>query len=811
MCVHGNPTWSLLWRSMHHRLGDRYRVIAVDQLGMGFSDRTGPRCFARRVDDLGDVVAALDLDEPVVVAAHDWGGPISLGWAVAHRDQVAGIVLCNTGVAVPAGRRAPGIIRLAASGPITDLVGHRTRAFVDGTLALSHGRVGAAARDGYRAPYRRAADRHALAEFIGDIPLRDTDPPHPSAAPIAEVAEAIRSLTVPVLLAWGARDPVFNDDFALDLAERMPHADRHRFRHAGHLVVEEADVAGLVDGWLADGRLADGRLAERAPATSGRPSTRTSIGDAPPVWSALAARAADPSTAMGTAFVDGSTGEAVTFAELHRRVNGIAAGLTATGVQPGQRIAVLIPPSVDLVAAVYGCWRAGAVTVIADRGLGLRGLGGAVRAAHVDWVVGPPSALAAARTLRWAPHARSIAVHYRRVLGAVATLDELAASTAPVPPEPSPSDVAAVLYTSGATGPAKGVRYLHGQMAAQRDALAGLYGISADDRLVAAFAPFAMYGPALGITSTIPDVDVTKPGMLTAEALAVACAAVDATIVFASPAALANVVRTSVAPDPRLARIRLALSAGAPVPIATLRAVARLMPSAELHTPYGMTECLPVADHDLVAIEAAGRGRGVCVGRPVDGVSVRIAPLGFDPTLSVDALASPSTGEVLVQAPWCSDGYDQLWRTEHDARPSDVDGQVWHRSGDVGHVDSDGRLWIEGRSVHVIHAVDGPVTPVPVEVAVECLDGVDSAAAVGIGPVGCQQLVVVVQDPHGADGLADDVLTGRVRAAVSYQVAAVMTLRQLPVDIRHNTKVDRTAVAEWAGSVLAGDSARAPR
>ena len=149
---------------------------------------------------------------------------------------------------------------------------------------MSHGRVAAAARDGYRAPYRRAADRHAIAEFVGDIPLRDTDPPHPSAAPIAKVAEAIRSLTVPVLLAWGARDPVFNDDFALDLAERMSHADRHRFRHAGHLVVEEADVAGLVDGWLADGR-----LAERIPATSGRSSTRTSIGDIPPVWSALAA------------------------------------------------------------------------------------------------------------------------------------------------------------------------------------------------------------------------------------------------------------------------------------------------------------------------------------------------------------------------------------------------------------------------------------------------------------------------------------------------------------------------------------------
>ncbi|MEZ5249730.1 MAG: AMP-binding protein [Ilumatobacteraceae bacterium] len=229
----------------------------------------------------------------------------------------------------------------------------------------------------------------------------------------------------------------------------------------------------------------------------------------------------------------------------------------------------------DLLAAVYGVWRAGGVTVVADRGLGLRGLGAAVRGARVQWVIGPREALAAARTMRWAPGATRLAVGSRRTMGAIATLDEVAASTAPMPPEPAPDDQAAVLYTSGATGPAKGVRYLHHQFAAQRDALAASYGITADDRLVAAFAPFALYGPALGIASTIPDVDVTKPGTLTADALGRAAAAIDATIVFASPAALANVVRTSAGADPRLGGVRLVLSAGAPVPVATLRAVAR--------------------------------------------------------------------------------------------------------------------------------------------------------------------------------------------------------------------------------------------
>jgi acyl-coenzyme A synthetase/AMP-(fatty) acid ligase len=135
---------------------------------------------------------------------------------------------------------------------------------------------------------------------------------------------------------------------------------------------------------------------------------------------------------------------------------------------------------------------------------------------------------------------------------------------------------------------------------------------------------------------------------------------------------------------------------------------------------------------------------------------------------------------------------------------------VWHRSGDVGHLDADGRLWIEGRSVHVIHAAPHPITPVPVEVAVERLDGVAKAAAVGVGPVGCQQLVVVVEDEHAPVGLANDVLVERVRDAVAHPVAAVINVHTLPVDIRHNTKIDRTAVAAWATSVLAGDRARCP-
>ncbi len=809
VCVHGNPTWSYLWREVIERLGDRWHVVAVDQLGMGYSERAGHRRYASRVRDLDDVVRALGLDGPLVLVGHDWGGAVVQGWAVDHPERVAGLVLCNTGIAVPAGRRAPWLIRLAATGPVTDLVGRRTRTFVDGTLGLSWGRLDPATRDALRAPYRSAADRAAVRDFVDDVPF---GPEHPSATAVADVAERLRSVTSPALLVWGAADPVFDDTFALDLAARLPHADQHRFAGVGHLSPVEADVAGVVDAWLAE------RVRPSAAARStGTPVTRTwsdpaadgAAGDQAvgvPTWSALDERADD----HAVAFVDGATGARTSFHELHRRVTGIARGLGALGLQPGDRVAMLVPPSVDLVAAVYGVWRAGGVTVVADRGLGLRGLGAAVRGARVDWVIGAPEALAAARVLRWAPGARRIAAGPRRVMGAVATLDELARSSAVLPDPPGPDDPAAVLYTSGATGPAKGVRYRHAQLAAQRDALARTYGITRDDRLVAAFAPFALYGPALGIASTIPDVDVTRPGTLTAEALGAACASVDATIVFASPAALANVVRTASGPDARLARVRLALSAGAPVPVGTLRAVRDLVPSAELHTPYGMTECLPVADIGLDEIDAAGQGRGVCVGRALPGAHVFVAPLGFDAATPVVAVPPGVTGEVLVRTPWLSEGYDRRWATQRDARPLDAAGRRWHRSGDVGHVDAEGRLWIEGRAVHVVHTDRGPVTPVPVEVAAERVAGVRRSAAVGVGPAGCQVLVVVVEITTIDDGLAPDHLARAVRAEVDRPVAAVLQVSDLPVDIRHNTKIDRTLVARWAEQVLSGERGRRP-
>jgi len=311
--------------------------------------------------------------------------------------------------------------------------------------------------------------------------------------------------------------------------------------------------------------------------------------------------------------------------------------------------------------------------------------------------------------------------------------------------------------------------------------------------------------------------DVTAPRTLTAAALADAAAAVDATAIFASPAALANVLATADALDEAqraaLARVELLLSAGAPIPEPLLSRVQELVPAASLHTPYGMTEALPVTDISLEQIRAAGAGNGVCVGTPVAGAQVAIAALGPDGSPASGPGTEPEiTGEILVSAPHVKDRYDRLWITEQHS--ASVPG--WHRTGDVGHLDAEGRLWVEGRLGHILTTAAGVRTPVAAEQLAETADGAGRAAVVGVGPAGTQVAVAVLETvpPARTAGPAPRELAQAVRSAVldgtGLELAAVLAVRDLPTDIRHNSKIDRTALAGWAATMLAGGRAGRP-
>lgn len=926
LCVHGNPTWSYLWRTvLDAGVNERapWRVVAVDQIDMGYSERTHldlegeRRSLTDRIADLGDFTKALGLDEtdkPVVTLAHDWGGLVSFGWALEHREILSGVMLTNTAVYHDGIENIPAALRLALG--VHEWGTHDSTAFIDVTLGLAQnegrlpapGSAGAGALDGalpqpvgkqpkrlypsplneaiyrtYRAPYTHSAWREGVRNFVGDIP---TGTDIPSYAPMQRIAEQIRDLDVPAFFQWGTKDPVFQRRYLFDLMERMPQAKVHRYEKASHLVIEDYDIASPMISWLAQtfGALEDGvqvparnAEAEHRAARARRHGLVAGEGAAAdgtvpaafrPMLAALTERADDISTAVVDMDPKGdgtSVSVTLTWAELNQQVNAAATRLHALGVRPGDRVNLMVPPGARLTTLIYACMKLGAVIVVADTGLGLPGLTRALKGANPSFLVGIPAALSAARTLLW-PGVRisveplgSVQEKLLGVAGSVFTAPAADGTPgAPVPtptvvefPSPVPDADAAVLYTSGSTGPAKGVVYTQRQLAGMRDAIANTYGFAPGSGLVAGFAPFALLGPALGATSVTPTMDVTRPKTLTASALASAAAAIDASVVFASPAALVNVVATAdelnAEQRAALAKVQTVLSAGAPIPVPLLEALSALVPNASLHTPYGMTEGLPVTDVSFEMIrQAIAEGTpnaagevldpfardGVCVGFAVYGAAVAIAPLLQDGSVADELTHEPGvTGEILVSAPHVKDRYDTLWVTEEQS----ISTPGWHHTGDVGHLDASGRLWVEGRLAHVLLTSQGVLTPVAAEQSAESLPEVRRAALVAVGPAGTAAPVLVIEASANtaalearqsasafkralldrvpgrfpiAEGVAPFELSQLVRQKVAedtgVELAAVLVVHEHPTDIRHNSKIDRPALGEWASKVLAG-------
>ncbi|MEY4137207.1 MAG: hypothetical protein RL205_1335, partial [Actinomycetota bacterium] len=578
LCVHGNPTWSYLWRKLVAHAPSDIRVIAVDQLDMGYSERTGvDRRLSDRVIDLGKLTDALGVTGPVITVAHDWGGPVSLGWALDHRTQLRGVVLLNTAIHQPSDSHAPALIRLARSRPLLTFSTRLTSLFITSTTALSrYGRgkgpvLSRAEADAYLAPYDEAARRAGVRQFVADIPL---EADHPTSAELDRIAEGIRELSdVPVLLLWGPDDPVFSDLYLHDLEQRLPHAQVHRYEGARHLVIDDAPtlVDDLLD-WVAAGPPEPAEIE-----IDDRPST---LNDA------LISRRSDTSPALLTMGEKGSA-HSISWSLLDDRVARVASGFRSAGIARGDRVSVLIPPGPDLICAVYALWRIGACAVVVDRGLGIRAMRRAIRGAAPRHVIGSREGLLLART---------VAIPGARI--STADLGTMASAAPVTSVDARAGDEAVVVFTSGATGPAKGVIYRHHQVARTMTLLRDHYELTEADTLVAAFAPWALLGPGLGLASVIPDMDVTRPATLTATVLAEAVSESGGTVIWAAPAALRNVIATSDSLSSRqrtaLDAVRLVLSAGAPVPVSLLEEAARLFPHASLRTPYGMTEALPV-------------------------------------------------------------------------------------------------------------------------------------------------------------------------------------------------------------------------
>ena len=486
---------------------------------------------------------------------------------------------------------------------------------------------------------------------------------------------------------------------------------------------------------------------------------------------------------------------ATTFGQLQQRSDVLAAGLTAEGATAGARVALLVPPGDDFFALSFALLKAGAVPVLIDPGIGTDRLRRCLAEAAPDAFIGSAKAHVARALLRWAPGARRLSV--RR-------LERAGCGLLPYVATPRPDDdTAAVLFTTGSTGPPKGVEYRHPHFAAQVRSLRALYDLRPDEVSLATFPPFALFGPALGLTTVIPRMDATRPASADPNEIVEAATAFSATVMFGSPALLRTLGRHGRRSGDRLPAMRTVVSAGAPVPEPVVEdVVAMIGPGGRVVTPYGATEALPVSSiacDELLSLPPRPR-RGVCVGRPAPDVDVVVIPVTDGPLpLLPDPVPDGTIGEIVVRGAVVTGGY--LARPDAvTLAKTDWDGRLAHRMGDLGWFDADGRLWFCGRVAHRVVTAEGTLFPLPCEEVFAVHPRVARAALVGIGPPGRQQPVLCVEVEPGTP--PDDRLTEELLAlgARNHDTRGIRTIRYhpgFPVDARHNAKVGYEELARW--------------
>lgn len=492
----------------------------------------------------------------------------------------------------------------------------------------------------------------------------------------------------------------------------------------------------------------------------------------------------------------------LSFAQLETEVAVAAEWLRARGLQRGQAVLVFVPMSADLYVALLAMFRLGTVALFLDPSAGRE---------HIErccarW---PPAALMAIRRAHWlravSPALRAIPLKLSVggwFPGAIPWPCEWrATSQRATAAAVAAEEAALVTFTSGSTGVPKAAVRTHGFLVAQHRALAPSIELEPGEVDLATLPVFTLANLASGLTTVIPDMDLRRPGAVDGAALFAQIERFGVTRITASPAFFERLIEHGRTTNRTLPTLRKLHTGGAPVFPRLLQALAVLAPNAHVVAVYGSTEAEPIAHlgfeeltaEDLVAM---GAGRGLLAGTPVREIELKIVrdrwgtPRGAltAAEFTAESLPAGEPGEIMVAGAHVLTGY--LGAVGDEETKFRVDGTVWHRTGDAGMLDAHGRLWLLGRCAARIDDAQGRLYPFGVECLAMTFPEVRRAAALAQG--GRRLLVVEAPD--------DLALMARLQAAVKNAgIDAVRCLPALPVDKRHNAKIDYPALRRLLG------------
>ncbi|MCC5021398.1 MAG: AMP-binding protein [Candidatus Synoicihabitans palmerolidicus] len=512
----------------------------------------------------------------------------------------------------------------------------------------------------------------------------------------------------------------------------------------------------------------------------------------------------------------------LSFAELEAEAAAWQSVLREHGVQRGDRVLVMVSQGLPLIASVFALFSHGAVPVVIDPGMGRDAFLRCIKRTQPRALLGIPRARFLSLIFRRA--FRSVEIRILASGRSTARCRQRGTAKLEVVTS-APDELAAILFTSGSTGAPKGVCYQHGMFNAQVELIRTTYHIEPGEIDLPMLPIFALFNPALGMTTIVPEIDPSRPAAVDPAKILQAITQERVTNSFGSPTLWLKIARHCHSTHRTLDSMKRVLSAGAPVPPELWQLMQPLLPHGELHSPYGATEALPVASISATTVLADTaaqtlQGAGTCVGPVIAGNQVKIITLSDHAIAHLtDAQELPSgkIGEIIISGPTATQTSDHL--PEATARskipnPSDFNPKApaWHRMGDCGYLDDQQRLWFCGRAVERVEIANGLLFTEQVEPAFNQHPQVLRSALIGLGERPFQRAAIAIE-PHDPTILRSSKrcrsLGRELRELTRHHpFASRVTLFYFhpgfPVDVRHNAKIHRLTLTDWAETAGTG-------
>ena len=513
------------------------------------------------------------------------------------------------------------------------------------------------------------------------------------------------------------------------------------------------------------------------------------------------------------ALIEMRSGRQRTFKELEQESSRLASGLIQFGMKSGERVLLMVPYGIDFVTLTFAMFKAGLIPVLIDPGLGKKNVLKCIKQVQPHGMIAIPLAHAIKKifpgTFKSIQHNVTVGTRWfwggaslNKLLDSGKTDFKMASMEKEHP--------AAILFTSGSTGPAKGVLFSHGIFNHQVKILQEQFDIQPHETDLPTFPLFGLFSSGLGMTSIIPDMDSTKPAHVDPKNIIVPIQNFKISSSFGSPALWDTVSQYCLDQNIQLPTLKRIIMAGGPVSGDLLARFETIVDkSCKIYTPYGATEVLPVSLIDRREIldetwSLSNQGKGTCVGHPIPGVEIKIIEISDQPILKWQDVTESGTnivGEIAVKAEWVTRTYFNRQDLTQLAKIEDGN-SFWHRMGDLGRLDEKNRLWFYGRKNQRVVTEFETLYTIPCEAIFNQHPDVKRSALVGTGyktkPVIIIEPVERIKSQAARQKFTAELLERGAKSSLTQSITKVLFHEEFPVDVRHNAKIFREKLSLWA-------------